>query len=864
MGTPEDRLAALEAAFANEQARHLQAETALQARVQELTVQLTATADATASADRNSILDKKVWGKPSRFDGDRHKWQEFAVVMRSYCGMLEPRLLEIMEIAEREPGSISNAAAQQSDQELSKRLHFMLTQLVSGPAFDICVNAGLGEGVEAWRKLTAEYEPRVKSKTAGSLLSLLKYPVEPTTGSFEAFDKMCSVHERITGSPLSDELKMGIVLANISDVDIRNHLVMHSTRVDTYGKVRAEVRDVIMAREALNGPAAMNVDALKGAGKGKKGKKGKDAPHPAGGGKGGAAPDLSSKKCFYCDKVGHIKKDCRKRQADLKAAAQAGRPFLDKNKKKVAAVAEEADVSVNSVMLAPVASEEETHFVFALTPSPSALRWGVFVLLLTCNCVPSSSIKLTYNSTFKPVETPCCIEPSREYLSERVVCPLTDRNLLVCATTGRPDALLMIDGGSAATVCPPGHAPHVPTVLGSNSSLVGAGEGHGVEVFGHKLVHYRTASGVPIAMNYTVANVRFPIISVFKLTRGRGEAHHTCSGSYVVFPNGHREALQEMGSTFWLPAWFDKDAIGKTVAPVQATGSSSSAPAGGNTALPGQEGTEPILAEDHDMLTGEHEAYVKPRTRRPPVLPSEEEQQAHEATHLPFRDWCVPCIEGKAPDWPHKTVDRSDHQIAETQMDYFFVNRKGDADLLTVQNFVDVGSGAICCCVADKGPNLFQVQVVSAFLDWTGRTEILLRTDSENAATAMAKAIKIYRVNEQTQLEASPRYSSSSLGVCERLNGVVEGQLRTLRKASEDALNIPIKIEDTSVVCWLVRHAGWLLTRFLRKRDGLTPYMKLKGKPYSGEIAVLFEQVLFKIPGQRWTSWTTAGRRPPG
>ena len=33
----------------------------------------------------------------------------------------------------------------------SKSLHFMLTMLVEGPALDIIMNSGQGEGYESWR-----------------------------------------------------------------------------------------------------------------------------------------------------------------------------------------------------------------------------------------------------------------------------------------------------------------------------------------------------------------------------------------------------------------------------------------------------------------------------------------------------------------------------------------------------------------------------------------------------------------------------------------------------------------------------------------------------------------------------------------
>ena len=38
-----------------------------------------------------------------------------------------------------------------------------------------------------------------------------------------------------------------------------------------------------------------------------------------------------------------------------------------------------------------------------------------------------------------------------------------------------------------------------------------------------------------------------------------------------------------------------------------------------------------------------------------PVVPSQEEVDAHELSHLPFRPWCAACVSGRAQDAPHLT-----------------------------------------------------------------------------------------------------------------------------------------------------------------------------------------------------------------
>ena len=77
----------------------------------------------------------------------------------------------------------------------------------------------------------------------------------------------------------------------------------------------------------------MELDALKGFGKGfdkskGKGSKGKNDKGKAKG-KGKDDQNKDAKvKCFYCGKLGHRKEDCRKRAADLKKAKAEGKPSV--------------------------------------------------------------------------------------------------------------------------------------------------------------------------------------------------------------------------------------------------------------------------------------------------------------------------------------------------------------------------------------------------------------------------------------------------------------------------------------------------------------------------------------------------------
>ena len=49
---------------------------------------------------------------------------------------------------------------------------------------------------------------------------------------------------------------------------------------------------------------------------------------------------------------------------------------------------------------------------------------------------------------------------------------------------------------------------------------------------------------------------------------------------------------------------------------------------------------------------------------------------------------------------------------------------------------------------------------------------------------------------------------------------------------------------------FLVRHCAWLITHYQVKSDGKTPYERLRGRPYQGQVAEFAEVVHFRDPGK--------------
>ena len=61
-----------------------------------------------------------------------------------------------------------------------------------------------------------------------------------------------------------------------------------------------------------------------------------------------------------------------------------------------------------------------------------------------------------------------------------------------------------------------------------------------------------------------------------------------------------------------------------------------------------------------------------------PYMPSISEIRLHKTTHLPYRSWCVECVEAFAREWPHLARDGpSDRVIPVIHIDYACLTEKG-------------------------------------------------------------------------------------------------------------------------------------------------------------------------------------------
>ena len=136
--------------------------------------------------------------------------------------------------------------------------------------------------------------------------------------------------------------------------------------------------------------------------------------------------------------------------------------------------------------------------------------------------------------------------------------------------------------------------------------------------------------------------------------------------------------------------------------------------------------------------------------------------------------------------------------------------------------------------VPNKGLHPYAIVRTCNDLSLLGYEQITLKSDGEPAIKALKEAVqadssmKIELSGRQGKplgqiiKEESPAYDSRSNGRIESVIKSIQGQVRTMKDALESRMSMKIK-DDHPCLPWMIRHAGYLRSRFHVGDTGRTP-----------------------------------------
>ena len=130
------------------------------------------------------------------------------------------------------------------------------------------------------------------------------------------------------------------------------------------------------------------------------------------------------------------------------------------------------------------------------------------------------------------------------------------------------------------------------------------------------------------------------------------------------------------------------------------------------------------------------------------------------------------------------------------------------------------------------------------FIDLFGHREITLKSDTEPAIVAFRNRVAEMCKAEVTT-EDAVKGDKESNGLIENAAMQIRGVIRTIRCHIESNTQEPLS-DDSLILPWSVEHAGCLLSRCQKGRDGKTPFERLHGKRSTQEFVPFGEKVLAK------------------
>ena len=107
---------------------------------------------------------------------------------------------------------------EEEDRSASAQLFWVMLMICKGAALNTVFLAGDSEGLEAWRQLTEKYEPKMRTRFAGQLMSILSHSSQgDATERITAWEREIAMYERDSGKILDDEIKVGAVLLRLPE-----------------------------------------------------------------------------------------------------------------------------------------------------------------------------------------------------------------------------------------------------------------------------------------------------------------------------------------------------------------------------------------------------------------------------------------------------------------------------------------------------------------------------------------------------------------------------------------------------------------------------------------------------------------------
>ena len=251
------------------------------------------------------------------------------------------------------------------------------------------------------------------------------------------------------------------------------------------------------------------------------------------------------------------------------------------------------------------------------------------------------------------------------------------------------------------------------------------------------------------------------------------------------------------------------------------------------------------------------------RILRTPEPPTDAVRVAHNATHVPFRDWCPICVASRV------VVNKTADTMPKFQTDYMFIRTVAESKTQPYITFVETRSGVVISfrCARKGGYEDLTKEIQRHFEACGFLNPVIFQCDKEMSIIDVCRKVARER-NARTVLRFAPKTSHQSNGFVEAVHGHIQGLARCYQTQIETNTGIQLSAISPAIP-FAIRYAGVVLSRFTVRPDGRTPFQYLLGTPDVSPLCMFGESVFALIPdhevraaklANRWISGCWWGR----
>ena len=179
----------------------------------------------------NSLVDKRLLGRPRECNRNSTEWNAFKFVFKSYIGVVAPPTLTALNRAETTTDPITIGGLSAEDKLFTRSLSFLLAQVLSVPPLQLMVNVGDQNGLEAWRLLVRSEQPVYGANKIAAMQSILQCKFSP---GFDKLEELVQKYQHLVKTyhaVFSEGITVSIAQAVIKSqmpAEIRTHLELQT------------------------------------------------------------------------------------------------------------------------------------------------------------------------------------------------------------------------------------------------------------------------------------------------------------------------------------------------------------------------------------------------------------------------------------------------------------------------------------------------------------------------------------------------------------------------------------------------------------------------------------------------------------